>query len=65
MSVLPKLWTRYERWLSANAPDVLSSLNPPASDAALNALEQAIEAPLPQAYRELYRLHDGQPWDGL
>ncbi len=65
MSGLLKLWTRYERWLAANAPDILSSLNPSASDAALNSLEQAIGAPLPQAYRELYRLHDGQPWNGL
>ena len=48
------------QWLAGHAPRILhESLNPPATEADLDALETALGRPLPADYRALYRWHNG------
>ncbi|MBN8612614.1 MAG: SMI1/KNR4 family protein [Deltaproteobacteria bacterium] len=44
------------------ATSFVAKLRPPVSEAALDAAEQRIGAPLGAALRALYRWHDGQAW---
>lgn len=57
-------WDRIEAWLAANAPGVLASLNPPATDADIAATEALVGRALPDDVRAAYRRHDGQADDG-
>jgi cell wall assembly regulator SMI1 len=52
-------WTAIETALAARAPEVLKSLRPPASDAALATLAAALGCELPPALVEFLRVHDG------
>ena len=61
-----------EEWLGNNLPEVLSDLNPGATEDELRAFAAAINVPLPAEFVELYRWHNGQkmeihtgPWYGL
>ena len=53
-------WKRIEHWLSANAPEILSSLNDPATPEALWKLADAVGQSLPEEMSTVYRVHDGQ-----
>lgn len=57
-------WARLEKWFAANLPEVLTSLNPPATKAQLAALEKRIGKPLPKDFRESYLIHNGQDPEG-
>jgi cell wall assembly regulator SMI1 len=61
--MLNESWGRVERWLASNAPRILGSLNPPASDGELAAAEAAVGQALPSGLRDLYRRHDGMSVD--
>jgi cell wall assembly regulator SMI1 len=52
-------WDRIHKWLEANAPKILASLNPGASDEEIAAAERSIGDPMPPDWRELYRVHNG------
>src|SRR5262245_49372290 len=54
------VWDRIHRWLGANAPEVLESLQPGASDAAIGQVEAALGVTLPEDVKAAYRIHDGQ-----
>ena len=56
-------WKRIEAWLSAEAPDVLPSLLPGASDADISGLESSVGTELPVDFRESLLLHEGQSDD--
>ena len=57
--VLQRLDAWYAKHLSADR----YQLNPPATDASLDAFERLIGIALPRAYRQLYRWHDGEEDD--
>ena len=51
---------RLDAWYAAHLPPDRYALNPPATDAQLDAFERLIDLKLPRAYRQLYRWHDGE-----
>ncbi|WP_375576326.1 SMI1/KNR4 family protein [Paracidovorax oryzae] len=57
---MKKQWDRLEAWLKANDPVLLADLNPPASDADIQKLEQQIGVKLPTDFIECLKVHDGQ-----
>jgi cell wall assembly regulator SMI1 len=54
------IWDRIHVWLSANAPEVLKSLRPGATDEQLRAAEAEMGVALPDDVKACYRIHDGQ-----
>lgn len=59
---LDEVLARIEAWHTTKVPLIHASLRPGVTDAELNALETKTGLKLPDAYRELYRWHDGQNW---
>jgi cell wall assembly regulator SMI1 len=51
---------RLDAWYAANLPADKYVLNPPATDAQIDALERSVGLRMPLAYRQLYRWHDGE-----
>ena len=51
---------RLDAWYAAHLPQGRYRFNPPATDAQMDAFERLIGLKLPQAYRQLYRWHDGE-----
>jgi cell wall assembly regulator SMI1 len=60
VAALAETWDRIHDWLKANAPVVLASLGPPATDEQLREAEQAMGVELPGEVKDCYRIHDGQ-----
>lgn len=60
------LWERIEHWLGANAPEMASGLNGPASEAEIASTEQLLGVRFPADVRASFLRHDGQssgsPW---
>ena len=54
------VWTEYTIWLAEHAPGAFANLAPPASAAALDALEKQLGQALPKALRQLLSRHDGE-----
>lgn len=59
------LWERLEHWLEKHAPEVLSDLNPGATEEEIQELEQAIQYILPEDFKESLRIHNGQAGESL
>ena len=57
---MEEVWKQYENWLAANWPNGLKALNPPASEAEITALENAIGINLPSDFIECLKIHNGQ-----
>jgi cell wall assembly regulator SMI1 len=53
-------WNRIEAWFQTNLPEVIADLNPPASEDAINHAEAELAITLPESFKALYRLHNGQ-----
>jgi len=53
-------WDRIESRLRANAPQVLASLRPGATDEQIAETEKLLGVAFPKPVRESYRIHDGQ-----
>lgn len=54
---------RLDAWYAAHLPPDRYVLNPPATDAQLDAFERRVGIELPSSYRQLYRWHDGEEDD--
>jgi cell wall assembly regulator SMI1 len=54
------LWNRYVAWLAAHVPAAHANLAPGASDERIGALEQALQASLPEPVKVVWRINDGQ-----
>ncbi|MCW7540678.1 SMI1/KNR4 family protein [Aquabacterium sp. A7-Y] len=54
-----ELWDRLESLLERHAPEVLASLNPPASLEKIHAAEQALGVSFPEDVRTAYLRHNG------
>jgi len=57
---MDEAWDRIEAWLAANAPRVLESLQPGATDAQIAEAEAALSVRLPDEFKASCRRHDGQ-----
>ena len=62
----------FEEWLANNLPEILSDLNPGATEDELRTFAAELNVTLPAGFVELYRWHNGQkmeihtgPWYGL
>ncbi len=55
-----ELWNRLKTWLEQNAPELLETLQPAASEKKIAALEQHLGVRLPEDYRAFLALTDGQ-----
>jgi cell wall assembly regulator SMI1 len=64
-STIPESWSRITAWFSSNAPAVIADLNPPASDEDLARIETTLGVTLPDDFKALYRIHDGQRQDAF
>jgi cell wall assembly regulator SMI1 len=53
-------WIRLESWLKTHKPALLADLNPPASDADIQELEQKLGVTLPTDFVDCLKVHDGQ-----
>jgi cell wall assembly regulator SMI1 len=59
--ILEDAWAHIHAWLAANAPVVMESLRPPASDEQIRDAEASMgHVVLPPEVRACYRVHDGQ-----
>jgi cell wall assembly regulator SMI1 len=56
-------WARIETWLEINAPSVLQVLQPGASNAQIQELEEFLRVQLPEDVKSSYRIHNGQSGD--
>jgi cell wall assembly regulator SMI1 len=54
------VWDRIHVWLAANAPVVLATLRPGASEDEIRAAEREMGVALPEDVKACYRIHDGQ-----
>jgi cell wall assembly regulator SMI1 len=54
------VWLRIEQWLAANAPVILESLLPGATDEEILRTETYLDVTFPEAVRESYLIHNGQ-----
>lgn len=57
---MQEIWLQIENWLRANAPQVLDTLQPGASDDQIIELENFLSIRLPEDVRASYRIHNGQ-----
>lgn len=53
------LWQRIHTWLRANAPKILNSLNPPATEVQVRLAERAFGSGMPRDWWDMYAVHDG------
>jgi cell wall assembly regulator SMI1 len=58
--MVEEAWDRLEAWCRAHVPGLLDALNPGASAAEIEALERAIQRPLPADVRVSLAIHNGQ-----
>ena len=59
------LWTKYDDWLGTEFPEGRRALNLGATEEELAALEAAIGASLPEDYRTVLSIHNGQQPDSV
>ncbi|WP_349606906.1 SMI1/KNR4 family protein [Cupriavidus sp. DF5525] len=57
---MKKQWEQLEIWLKANNSALFADLNPPATDADIQDLEQKLGVSLPAAYIDCLKVHMGQ-----
>jgi len=55
-----ELWRRLEAWLSTNAPQVLETLQPGATEEQIERAEAFLSVKLPEDFKASYRIHNGQ-----
>lgn len=57
-------WSRIDRWVEANYPELYDQLSYPVTSADLNELEADLDCSLPLEVRDSYLIHDGQERGG-
>jgi hypothetical protein len=56
-------WQKLDMWLRANAPEAFPSLNGPATEGEIAAIEEATSLTFPPSLRASYLAHDGEAAD--
>ena len=59
-----EVWDRIDAWLRVNAPGILASPRPGATDGQIAEAERSLGVTFPEPVRDSYRVHDGQRPDG-
>ena len=61
------VWARLETWLHANAPTLVETLQPGATEEQITQAEAFLSVHFPDGFKASYRIHNGQvPYlDGL
>jgi cell wall assembly regulator SMI1 len=62
---MQNIWNRIESWCAQYAPDVLTRLNPGATEEQLRASEEKLGVTFPEEMRQLYAIHNGQKDGGF
>lgn len=57
---MQEIWTRIEIWLQANAPEIFDAIQVGASDAQIEELAEVLSVDLPEDFKSLYRICNGQ-----
>ena len=57
---MKKIWSKVETELSAKARPIIESMNPPADEGEIEALEEHVGQELPTDYRDFLLIHNGQ-----
>jgi cell wall assembly regulator SMI1 len=57
-------WDRIETWLRSNAPQMLDTLRPGATEGQVAEAEQSLGVTFPEPMRQSYLIHDGQSSEG-
>lgn len=60
---MKSIWSKVENELSTKARPILESMNPPAEEADIEALEEHVGQELPTDYRDFLLTHNGQSQD--
>ncbi len=56
---MQELWAQFEGWLQEHWPEGLADLNPPATDAEIQALEDGLGVALPADFVACLQVHNG------
>ena len=54
------IWQRIDKWLGVNAPQVLDTLQPGASEEEIRETEKSLSVEFPDDMKDSYRIHNGQ-----
>ena len=54
------VWQRIDKWLEVNAPQILDTLQPGASDEEIHEVEDFLSIEFPDDVKDSYRIHNGQ-----
>lgn len=54
------VWERLEEWARSNAPEMLTTLNEPATEEEILAIEGKLKLQLPASFKESLRIHNGE-----
>ncbi|HLO50751.1 MAG TPA: SMI1/KNR4 family protein [Kamptonema sp.] len=57
---IKSIWNRIDKWLAANAPEIMNKLQTAATDEAIAQAEKLLEIELPEDVKASYRIHNGQ-----
>jgi cell wall assembly regulator SMI1 len=57
---MQSIWTKIESWLGENAPHILNTLQPGATETEISELEARLSICFPEEVRASYRIHNGQ-----
>lgn len=60
MTTMRELWDRLEAWLAANAPTLLETLQPGATEEQIAQAEALLGIRFPEAFKASCRIHNGQ-----
>jgi len=54
------IWARIDDWLRGNVPELLTTLQPGATEAQIRDLEEHLSIQLPEDVKASHRIHYGQ-----
>ena len=60
MQSVSELWRLLEQWGQENAPEMVSNLNPPATEEEILAAEKAVAFEFPDYYKQSLAIHNGE-----
>jgi cell wall assembly regulator SMI1 len=61
---MQSIWIRIEKWLGENAPHILNTLQPGATETEISELEARLSICFPEDVRASYLIHNGQSDEG-
>jgi cell wall assembly regulator SMI1 len=54
------IWSRIEKWLAANAPEILADLEPGTAAAEISEAEKYLKVTFPEDLKDSLKIHNGQ-----